>query len=73
MTALKYKAFLQGILFKNRFIGSLFPGETIIYDLYDLGEKIIFLGKVKERKLNCIIGEINLKTISKLWYIIKKN
>lgn len=49
-----------------RFTSHVFPGDTIEYSLWKDGDKVFVSGQTLERKLECIVGVVELKPSSKL-------
>ena len=52
--------------FNARFIGHVFPGESMDIAIWQNENKMIFLASVVERKTKALIGEIELKPKAKL-------
>ena len=50
----------------SRFTSFVYPGETIVVDMYKEGSKIIFSAKTEERGLQVIIGFVEIAATSKL-------
>ncbi|EAS00575.1 MaoC-like domain protein (macronuclear) [Tetrahymena thermophila SB210] len=49
-----------------RFTSHVFPGETIEFQLWKDGDKVFVSGATVERKLECIVGVVELKPAAKL-------
>lgn len=49
-----------------RFTSHVFPGDTIEYSLWKDGDRVFVSGQTLERKLECIVGVVELKPSSKL-------
>ena len=50
----------------SRFTSHVYPGETIVVEMYREGHKIIFSAKTKERELEICIGYVEIKGDAKL-------
>jgi len=52
-----------------RFVGHVFPGETLVLHTWKDGNKVIFKGVTKERGKDVIVGLIELNEVAKpkLW------
>jgi hypothetical protein len=62
MTAIELLAFKFILIFnfKARFVSSVFPGETVVYNLWKEGNMVVFSGSTAERKLECIVGGVEI-------------
>lgn len=49
-----------------RFTSHVFPGDTIEFSLWKDGDRVIVSGATQERKLECILGVVELKPAAKL-------
>lgn len=49
-----------------RFTSHVFPGETIEFSLWKEGDRVIVSGSTLERKIECILGVVELKPAAKL-------
>lgn len=52
--------------FSTRFMGVVYPGETLIVSAWKEGDNIVFTTSVKERKGICLLGLIVLRQATKL-------
>ena len=50
----------------SRFTSHVYPGETIVVEMYKEGSKVIFSAKTKERELQVCIGFVEITGSSKL-------
>ena len=50
----------------SRFTSFVYPGETIVVEMYKEGNKIIYSAKTKERELQVVIGFVEIAVTSKL-------
>ena len=55
---------------KARFVSSVFPGETVVYNLWKEGNLVVFSGSTLERKNECIVGGVEIVEAPKpkLWF-----
>lgn len=49
-----------------RFTSHIFPGETLMINMWKEGNIVIYEGKSKERKKVVIIGQVELRDLAKL-------
>lgn len=50
----------------SRFIGHVFPGETLVVSVWNLEGSFLFLAEVKERKTKAMIGLLEVKPEAKI-------